>query len=183
MAGGVFCGAVADKPFVRTAPVNVCVDVSVSDEKRGIPRARKNTAAVHYSIVPVLLDSDGRFQLRLFYARQELVKESCGHSLSNGCSEHGGAVAGRIPALAGIAVGFLRFWAADGFVQLLLGFDLFGIAMNPDRLNALFFSKYQFYGPVLAILSPLMLEYARRRWPAWAWVVSFALVLGAVPTC
>jgi O-antigen ligase len=74
----------------------------------------------------------------------------------------------------------LVFWAADGFVQLVFGVDLFGVAMNPDRLNALFFSKYQFYGPVLAMLSPLMLEYARRRWPAWAWVVSFALILGAV---
>lgn len=74
----------------------------------------------------------------------------------------------------------LLFWAADGFVQLLLGFDLFGIPMHQDRLNALFFSRYQFYGPVLAMLSPLLLEYARRRWPPWAWVVSFALVLGAV---
>jgi hypothetical protein len=74
----------------------------------------------------------------------------------------------------------LLFWALDGFVQLLLGFDLFGIPMHEDRLNALFFSRYQFYGPVLAMLSPLLLEFARRRWAPWAWVVSFTLVLGAV---
>lgn len=74
----------------------------------------------------------------------------------------------------------LLFWAADGFVQLLLGSDVFGIAMHADRLNALFMEKYQFYGPTLAMLSPLLLEYARREWPPWAWAASFTLVLGAV---
>lgn len=74
----------------------------------------------------------------------------------------------------------LVFWAADGFVQLIFGTDVFGIAMNPDRLNALFVQKYQFFGPTLAMLSPLLLEHARRRWPAWAWVGAFTLTLGAV---
>ena len=74
----------------------------------------------------------------------------------------------------------LVFWAVDGFVQLIFGVDLFGIAMNPDRLNALFVQKYQFYGPTLAMLSPLLLEHARRHWPAWAWVGAFTLTLGAV---
>jgi len=74
----------------------------------------------------------------------------------------------------------LLFWAADGFVQLLLGSDVFGIAMHADRLNALFLEKYQFYGPTLAMLSPLLLEYARREWRPWAWAASFTLVLGAV---
>jgi O-antigen ligase len=74
----------------------------------------------------------------------------------------------------------LVFWALDGFVQLLTGNDLFGIAMHPDRLNALFLEKYQFYGPTLAMLSPLLLEYARREWPSWAWALSFTLILGAV---
>jgi O-antigen ligase len=74
----------------------------------------------------------------------------------------------------------LLFWAIDGFVQLLMGSDLFGIAMHPDRLNAMFIQKYQFYGPTLAMLSPLLLEYARREWAPWAWALSFTLVLGAV---
>lgn len=74
----------------------------------------------------------------------------------------------------------LVFWAIDGFVQLIFGNDLFGIAMNPDRLNALFVQKYQFYGPTLAMLSPILLEHARRHWPAWAWVGAFTLTLGAV---
>ena len=49
----------------------------------------------------------------------------------------------------------LLFWAVDAFVQLFLGRDIFGIAMHPDRLNALFVKKYQFFGPTLAMLSPL----------------------------
>jgi len=74
----------------------------------------------------------------------------------------------------------LLFWALDGFVQLFLGSDLFGIAMHPDRLNALFIKKYQFFGPTLAMLSPLVLEHARRHWPPWAWALAFTLILGAV---
>jgi O-antigen ligase len=53
-------------------------------------------------------------------------------------------------------------------------------AGHPDRLNALFVKKYQFFGPTLAMLSPLLLEHARRTWRPWAWALSFALVLGAV---
>jgi O-antigen ligase len=74
----------------------------------------------------------------------------------------------------------LLFWAADAFIQLFFGRDLFGIAMHPDRLNALFVKKYQFFGPTLAMLSPLVLEHARRQWRPWAWAVSFAMLLGAV---
>lgn len=74
----------------------------------------------------------------------------------------------------------LIFWAVDGFFQLIFGVDLFGIPMHPDRLNAMFSENFQFYGPTLAMLSPLVFEYTRRRWPAWAWGSSFALILGAV---
>jgi len=74
----------------------------------------------------------------------------------------------------------LLFWAVDGFIQLIFGYDLFGVPIQGDRLNALFFKKYQFYGPVMAMLSPLLLEYARRRWHGWAWAGAFAIVMGAV---
>jgi len=74
----------------------------------------------------------------------------------------------------------LLFWAVDAFIQLYSGHDLFGIAMHPDRLNALFIKRYQFFGPTLAMLSPLVLEHARRQWRPWAWAVSFAMILGAV---
>ncbi len=74
----------------------------------------------------------------------------------------------------------LLFWAIDGYIQMAVGVDLFGVTMHEERLNALFSNKYQFFGPTLAMLSPLLFEFARRRWPAWAWGASFALILGAV---
>jgi O-antigen ligase len=74
----------------------------------------------------------------------------------------------------------LLFWSLDAFIQLFFGRDLFGIAMHPDRLNALFVKKYQFFGPTLAMLSPLVLEHARRHWPSWGWALAFTMILGAV---
>jgi O-antigen ligase len=74
----------------------------------------------------------------------------------------------------------LLLWAFDAFIQQFFGRDLFGIPMHPDRLNALFYERYQFFGPTLAMLSPLALEHARRCWRPWAWELSFALLLGAV---
>jgi O-antigen ligase len=74
----------------------------------------------------------------------------------------------------------LLFWSADAFIQLFLGRDLFGIEMHESRLNALFNKKYAFFGPTLAMLSPLVLEHARRQWRPLAWAASFALILGAV---
>lgn len=74
----------------------------------------------------------------------------------------------------------LLFWAVDGFVQLAFGVDLFGVPIQGDRLNAMFFDNYMFYGPIMAMLSPLLLEYARRHWHGWVWAGSFALITGAV---
>jgi O-antigen ligase len=89
------------------------------------------------------------------------------------------APAARLRVLQGTAW-LLLFWGVDAFVQLFFGRDLFGIPMHPDRLNALFYDRYQFFGPTLAMLSPLALEYARRNWRPWAWELSFALLFGAV---
>ncbi len=74
----------------------------------------------------------------------------------------------------------LLFWAADAFVQLALGHDVFGVPLHEDRLNALFYSRYQYFGPTLAFLSPLAIDYMRRNWAAPAWITGFALIFGAV---
>lgn len=73
----------------------------------------------------------------------------------------------------------LAFWSVDAFVQLLAGVDLLGNPLNPERLTALF-RRVSAFGPTLAMLSPLALEYARRRWPPWAFAALFALICGAV---
>lgn len=83
-------------------------------------------------------------------------------------------------ALLRLMTWLLLFWAADGYVQLAFGFDLFGVPMHEDRLNALFYSRYQYYGPTLALLSPLAIDYMRHHWSKVALVAGFAFILGAV---
>ncbi|MDX1555361.1 MAG: O-antigen ligase family protein, partial [Xanthomonadales bacterium] len=79
-----------------------------------------------------------------------------------------------------LACWLLLFWAADGYVQLAFGRDIFGIPMHEDRLNALFFDSYFAYGPTLAILSPVAIDHMRRHWPGFTWLAGFAFILGAV---
>ena len=57
----------------------------------------------------------------------------------------------------------LLFWAFDAFVQLFAGRDLFGVAMHPDRLNAMFTKNYMFFGPTLAMLSPRGWHWAQAK--------------------
>lgn len=71
------------------------------------------------------------------------------------------------------------FWCVDAFWQLWRGVDLLGVPMDPTRLNALF-ERPEEFGPTLALLSPLLLEYLRRRAPPWAWALGFTLVLATV---
>ena len=74
----------------------------------------------------------------------------------------------------------ILFWAFDGYFQLIFGFDVFGIPMHEDRLNALFYSRNGAYGPTLAMLSPLALVHMRDHWSRAAWLAGFAFLLGAV---
>ena len=87
---------------------------------------------------------------------------------------------GSLRAFSRVACWLLLFWAADGYFQLAFGFDVFGIPMHEDRLNALFFDSYFSYGPTLALLSPVAIDHMRRNWPGPAWVGGFAFILGAV---
>jgi len=130
----------------------------------------------------VLLDTHGSFQFRFLHARQKLgyLDRSLtvlAAALSLSIFLQADSARWRVIRWTSF---LLVFWAVDGFVQLIFGNDLFGIAMHPDRLNAMFIKKYQFFGPTLAMLSPLLLEHARRHWAIWAWVAAFSLTLGAV---
>jgi O-antigen ligase len=82
-------------------------------------------------------------------------------------------------ALVGVAA-VLLFWALDGYIQLLFGRDLFGYELAPDRLGALFGDGLSGYGPMLAMFSPIVLEFVRRRWPPWVFVACLLFLFGAV---
>lgn len=75
-----------------------------------------------------------------------------------------------------ISAFLLLFWLADALVQLFFHRDLFGYRYLPGRLNALFGEESKRFGYVLAVLSPLLLEFVRRHWPRWA-QVAVALTL------
>lgn len=75
-----------------------------------------------------------------------------------------------------ISAFLLLFWLADALVQLFFHRDLFGYRYLPGRLNALFGEESKRFGYVLAVLSPLLLEFVRRYWPRWA-QVAVALTL------
>lgn len=82
-------------------------------------------------------------------------------------------------ALKGAAFVVL-FWAVDGYVQVMTGVNLLGFDLHPDRVNGIFGRRFQFFGPVLAMLSPLPIEYARRHWGRWAWLGVMAGLWGIV---
>ena len=61
----------------------------------------------------------------------------------------------------------LLFWVADGLVQLIIGYDLFGFAIpGGERVNALF-GKGLVYGILVAVYCPLLWEHAARSWTRW----------------
>ena len=87
----------------------------------------------------------------------------------------------------------LLFWVVDGIVQLVVGRDLFGFppalyGNTPNlttRVNALFGREGLVYGILLAVLCPLLWEYAGRRWSSWvtaAVVVATTLAVLAAGT-
>lgn len=77
-----------------------------------------------------------------------------------------------------IAAWVLLLWVADAMVQLALGVDLLGHEAHPTRLNALFGDRNPKFGIMLALLSPLLWQWARDAWPRPVQAaVALALVL------
>lgn len=73
----------------------------------------------------------------------------------------------------GIALTLL-FWMTDGFVQLIFGYDLFGIPLTPDGRVVGLFGTNLHLGTFTAVLLPIVLWFALERHTALA-VGAFAL--------
>jgi len=73
----------------------------------------------------------------------------------------------------------LAFWVADGLYEIIFGQDLFGFEPLGVRINALFGQHTPKYSMILAVLSPLLFEYARRNW-RWPLVALIAATTIAV---
>ncbi len=88
-------------------------------------------------------------------------------------------------ALWRLSAGLVLLWCVDALVQVALGVNLLGMPMSPDRLNGVFGDTNIKLGHVLAVLSPLPLEYARRYLPRpalWFTLLLLLLVIVIVST-
>lgn len=72
----------------------------------------------------------------------------------------------------------IAFWVLDGLIQALFGYDLLGNPY-PTRVNGPFPGGLR-YGVYLPILSPILLEYARKNWHPWMQLTIFSALTGAV---
>lgn len=71
-------------------------------------------------------------------------------------------------------------WALDVLVQVMAGVSLLGMPLPVDRPNGVFGQAHMKLGPILATLSPLLLIYARRYGPSWAFPVGWFLLVVAL---
>lgn len=77
-----------------------------------------------------------------------------------------------------LAAYVLLFWIGDALIQAVLGFDVLGYAANGARINGIFGEGAKL-GPVLPVLSPLLVVHVQRAWPGWARALVY-LALAAV---
>jgi O-antigen ligase len=79
-----------------------------------------------------------------------------------------------------LTAGLTILWCFDALLQAMLGFNLLGMPLSADRPNGIFGATNIKLGPVLAVLSPLALEYARCHWPKALLPLTYLLFLAVI---
>lgn len=74
----------------------------------------------------------------------------------------------------------VMMWCVDALIQVGFGVNLLGMPMSSDRLNGVFGETNIKLGHVLAVLSPLPLEYARRFLPKPFFLATMLLLLAVI---
>ncbi len=74
----------------------------------------------------------------------------------------------------------ILFWAVDAIGQFLLGYNLLHFPANPERLGGVFGDDIWFFGPTLAMLSPLAFEWLWKQRRRWLTVSGFLIIPAAV---
>ena len=77
--------------------------------------------------------------------------------------------------LLGVTAALVIWWALDALVQAVAGINTLGMPRSAERLNGVFGSDNIKLGHVLAVLSPLALEWLRARGLGWT-TLGFALL-------
>ncbi len=70
----------------------------------------------------------------------------------------------------------IAWWVVDALIQFAVGYNTLGMQLSPERLNGVFGATNIKLGPVLAVVSPLLLEPLRNRLPKPQWLLCFAVV-------
>lgn len=81
-----------------------------------------------------------------------------------------------LPVLATV----ILIWAVDAVIQFVLGFNLLGYPASSERLGGIFGKNIWFFGPMLAMLSPLAFEWLWRQPRRWLCVAGFIVIPAAV---
>lgn len=85
----------------------------------------------------------------------------------------------RVDTVYVLLAALVALWALDAWVQIGTGWSLGGAA-DARRISGVFGADNLKLGPMLALLSPVLLRVARRRW-GWRGVVAgFVLLLGPI---
>lgn len=124
----------------------------------GSPSARLFTTAYLVAWVPIVLSLPDAFDF------SSSVRVALGHTrfyFSGLFIIYCIATIENHERLLRLAAWLLAVWVVDGFVQLASGTDILGFDASPTRINALFGDRNPKYGIMLAVLSPLLFEYAR----------------------
>lgn len=82
-------------------------------------------------------------------------------------------------SIMGISGLIVAVWALDAWIQGITGFGLAG-ALDSDRVSGVFGDGNLKLGPVLAVLSPLLLEEVRRRYGRGFFALAWLLLAVAI---
>ncbi len=74
----------------------------------------------------------------------------------------------------------ILFWALDACLQFVTGYNFLGYPASTERLGGVFGDNIWFFGPTLAMLSPLALEWLWRQPRRWLTVTGFMLIIAAI---
>lgn len=88
--------------------------------------------------------------------------------------------ANRQQLLLRLLAGVILFWALDACIQFVFGYNLLGYPASTERLGGVFGDNIWFFGPTLAMLSPLALEWLWRQPRRWLTVLGFVLITAAI---
>lgn len=86
----------------------------------------------------------------------------------------------RLRTLQSFLGGIILLWAVDAVIQFVLGYNLLGYIASNERLGGVFGDDIWFFGPTLAMLSPLAFEWLWQQPKRWLRILGFMIIPTAI---